>query len=421
MTTLVARLSELFLRVDPRFFVMTNHATLVTYGLIMSCLQRTFVQIALCLGIGVGLELALARLKYGRSQNVSDGVKSALVITLGLLVFLISRHWWFYGVAAAFAILGKNFIRREHGGHAYNPTGLTILVMIAFFPNYVFVRGDQFNGTYFPFFSVLFFGTCAILRADRWRATVSYLCVSALTSLVYSSVSGRLELIRLFGSDFGTEGMLFMFLMFTDPKTCPKSHLNQKIFGVTLAILNVSFRAHELAYSQFLALFIASSFLTPAFATPFDRVRSVIEWISAERFRRPLAALALALIPIGLLAALVSKTESWPLTDYRMFARKKELANTVVMRPAIKTATGYEFFQLKGRFPGHAFLIDSLVQSKRENDLNRVLQYLYRMHLNNGGEKAQFGVVVKRQWDSTSAKEIPTPTENIVYEVKLDR
>ncbi|MDX9731492.1 MAG: RnfABCDGE type electron transport complex subunit D, partial [Bdellovibrionales bacterium] len=331
---------SLIWRIEPKWFLVANHSTLLIYGLYSSCLQRTPLQIALAFGIGLPLELAIERLKKGANWHPWDQTKSAIVIILGLLIFLISRHWWFYGVAAVVALVSKSILLRPDGRHIYNPTGITILAMVAFFPNYVFVRGDQFNGTLLPFFSLLFFGSLATTRANRWRATASYLVASLITTLVITSTSPSYEFIRLFGPDFGAEGLLFMLLMFTDPRTSPNKPVGQIAYGIILGILNISFRSAELAYSQFLALFMVSSFLMPLIDWGYEnpgRMRVLarkLSWTPSAAAQTWIKRIFIGSIIVSMPLAWLTKTESWPWSHYPMFASSRKIATTFVLRPA---------------------------------------------------------------------------------------
>jgi Na+-translocating ferredoxin:NAD+ oxidoreductase RnfD subunit len=420
--------SEKFRRIDPKWILLSNHSTLLIYGLCSSALQRTGLQIFFSFVCGIALELFIERLKRGAHWRPWDQTKSAAVIVLGLLVFMISRHWWFYGVAAAIAIVGKSLLLRPDGRHIYNPTAITILVMVAFFPNYVFVRGDQFNGTYVPFFVLLILGSLATTRANRWRATVAYVSTSFVTCLLFAAASSRFEFLRLFGPDFGAEGLLFMFLMFTDPRTSPSKPRGQLVYGISIGVLNIYFRASEMAYSQFLALFVVASFVMPLIDRDSSGLPGILPKIrlnvgseSAIRFqiwlKRLFVICLLASFPITWLL----KGETWPWSHYPMFASSKTLETATVLRPAIEIQPGQNtFLNLNGEYRGYAFLLTALVQSRRWDDLNRVLKHLYRLHLEN--EKSVRGrtptgpiVLIERR---ANRQDLAHPIDRVLYRAR---
>lgn len=416
-----------FYQIDPKWFLMGNHTTLLIYGLYSSCLQRTPLQIALAFGVGVPLELLIERIKKGRDWRPWDQTKSALVIILGLLIFLISRHWWFYGVAAVMAMIGKSILLRPDGRHIYNPTGITILSMVAFFPNYVFVRGDQFNGTILPFFSLVFFGVMATTRANRWRSTVCYLLSSFITCLIITSVSTSYEFVRLFGPDFGAEGLLFMFLMFTDPRTSPNRPGGQVIYGVLIGILNITFRSVELAYSQFLALFMVSSFIMPFIDMGYRHPLKIQEWREKLRWSLPITTQLwikrsfITLLLVSLPLAWFFKVESWPWSHYPMFASSRSVAEAKVLRPALETESGeIRFLDLEGEYRGYAFLLRSLHTTERWDKLNQTLRLLYRRHRKNEptSERARALILIERTADPANLEK---PLDKTLYRISVWR
>ncbi len=360
---------------------MTNHAILLGFGLIASCVQRRPEQILFAFFVAYLVELLIGKVRGDDWSKIKDRLKSSTVIVLGLLIFLLSRHWWFYGVAAVVAILSKTLLLRPNGQHVYNPTGFTILSMVAIFPHHVFIRGDQYNGYLFPYLLVLLLGTTATILVDRWRQTIWYIFGSFLASLLITAYNPQSELLRLFGPDFGVEGLLFMLLMFTDPKTSPRSHRVQSMAGFTIGLLNVSFRTLEFAYSQFLAIFIVASFIAPW----FELLESRLHWPEFRtKLSKPAAVhficFAVFLFPV---AAWIMKVEAWPLTDYRMFAESKKVSAISALRFSVDG----ERIEIPKAYLGVHFLVDSLIAAKRIEAVKRVVRGLYREHVNNGGHR----------------------------------
>ena len=371
---------------DPRWILVFNHATLVAFGIWTSCVQRRWEQILFAFFVGYTLDIVIGKLRAESWKKISEQFISTTVIVLGLLVFLLSRHWWFYGVATFVAILAKTLIVRPNGHHAYNPTGFAIISMVAMFPHHVFVRGDQYNGYLFPYLFVLFNGTLATIRVDRWRQTLTYIGSSFLTTLVITSLSSNHEFLRLFGPDFGVEGLLFMLLMFTDPRTSPSSHRMQILAGFVIGILNVSFRSLEFAYSQFLAIFVVSSFIAPWYDS-LDKWRPTFFSKVPNAVTRAGAFILVAALPVSWLF----KVESWPLTDYRMFSEERSLEDA----SALQVYVDEERIQLPSRYHGYHFLLDYMIRSGRTEYTKRLLHHLYQKHINNGGSQGG-SLIVKR-------------------------
>jgi Na+-translocating ferredoxin:NAD+ oxidoreductase RnfD subunit len=371
---------------DPRWIVVFNHSILVTFGILASCVQRRWEQIVFAFLVGFSCDIVIGKLRNHNREKIFDQFISTTVIVLGLLVFLLSRHWWFYGAATFVALMAKAFIVRPNGQHAYNPTAFAIVSMVSMFPHHVFVRGDQYNGFLFPYLFVLFNGTLATIRVDRWRQTLSYITSSFITAIIITSFSSRHEFLRLFGPDFGVEGLLFMLLMFTDPKTSPRIHKIQIFAGFLIGILNVSFRAMEFAYSQFLAIFLVASFVAPF----YDKIEiwkpGLGNWAP-----KVIRSLGLILVILALPISWIFKIESWPFTDYRMFSEPKRLQDVSVLHVYVD----HSRLSLPGNYHGYHFLLDYLIRSKNDEYVTRLLFRLYQKHLQDGGPIGT-EIIVKR-------------------------
>lgn len=364
------------LKIDPRYFLILNHSFLLVFGLFVTTLQRDPLQIAFGIGMTILAEIFLSVVfKKNKIRSWFDIIKSSLVISLGLLILLISRHWWFYGVAGVFAVSAKYFFRKDSENHIYNPTGFAIIAMLTFFPNYLFVRGDQFNGTLVPLLSVLFFGLNAIILSNRWRLTLSYISTSLVLSLLYCGLTQH-RFLLLFGPDVGTSGLLFMFLMFTDPKTSPSNYKKQIFQGISIAFLNLTFRLLEFAYPQFVALFLFSSFeaivyflidrLQGFFKTMVEYLRRAF-WSKTARYTLIAVIIGCHLVPIA------TRTVYFPFSDYKMFTEKRSEADLYSYIPAIKTESGYQFIPPARSFLSLSFVLKSIFEKNKFEDLGQYL------------------------------------------------
>jgi Na+-translocating ferredoxin:NAD+ oxidoreductase RnfD subunit len=380
---------------DGRWIVIANHLFLLSFGLAAACVQRRPEQIAFAFITAYLAEFIISTVRGDSRSKTIDHFKSATVIVFGLLIFLLSRHWWFYGAAALLAIASKTLILRPSGQHAYNPTGFAILAMVAVFPHHVFIRGDQYNGYLLPYIVVLILGIVTTFLVDRWRQTLCYISASFATSLLISAFDPQRELLRLFGPDFGVEGLLFMLFMFTDPKTSPRSHRLQMFAGALIGILNVSFRNSEYAYSQFLAIFIVSSFVAPWFDF-FDTKLSDLSRNSQTKLKSQFVWPLLVFVALLPVSAYVLKVESWPLTDYRMFTERK----TIQQSTALLIRADENRISLSGSYLGLHFLVESLIRTKRPESAMKVVRFLYKNHLKQNGKPGKFLIVERLRMNS---------------------
>lgn len=364
------------LKIDPRYLVILNHSFLIIFGLFVTTLQRDFVQIIFGFGMTVATEIFLSLIfKKNKTRVWFDIIKSSLVISLGLLILLISRHWWFYGVAGILAVSSKYFLRKDTDNHIYNPTGFAIIAMLTFFPTYLFVRGDQFNGTLVPLLAVLFFGLNAIIISNRWRLTLSYISTSLVLSLLYCGLTQH-RFLLLFGPDIGTSGLLFMLLMFTDPKTSPSNYKKQIFQGVCIACLNLTFRILEFAYPQFVALFLFSSFEAIIYFLidkSQETLKKIFDYLVHFFHSRIVRIIFISIIIACHLVPMYTRSVYFPFSDYKMFTEKRSRSDLYSYIPAIKTETGFKFIAPVRSFLSLSFVLKSVFEKNMFNDLNRHL------------------------------------------------
>jgi hypothetical protein len=379
-----------FLReVDPRHFVLINHALLLGIGLTLSLMLRGPVQITSCILTVVILELIWNRAWRQTWSFNFDRIKSALIIALGLLIILSSRLPWFYAFAGSLAIFGKHLIRNSKKQHIYNPTGLAILLSIAIFPDDVFVRGDQFNGSLIASLVVLVFGGLALLRVRRFHATGAYLVASALVSWALASLSPDAEWKRLFLPEFGTEGLLYMVLMFTDPRTAPEARVRQQAQGFILGALNVFFRWQEFAYSQFVALMLVASFSPLSWFVieqSGERIREGFNQILRSRSWR-------GVVVVGALAVLIvpawRERSNWPLVRYTMFADRRDSENIGLYRIEFTDSEGHALTASREAPRTLLPVLASMWEKRDDVALRSLILQMRRWHRETSGQWAK--------------------------------
>lgn len=392
MTTLrlgFSRGLEFLREVDPRHFVLINHTLLLVMGLTLSLMLRGPVQITSCILTVVILELIWNRAWRNPWSFNLDRIKSALIIALGLLIILSSRLPWFYAFAGSLAICGKHLIRNSKNQHIYNPTGLAILLSIAIFPDDVFVRGDQFNGSLFASLVVIVMGGMALWRVRRFHATAAYLVASASMSWILASLSPDAEWKRLFLPEFGTEGLLYMVLMFTDPRTAPEARMRQLAQGFVLGALNVLLRWQEFAYSQFVALMVVASFAPLSWYVVEQsgaRIRDAFHRALKSRVWRgvvTVGALAILLVPAW------RERSNWPLVRYTMFADRRDAENIGLYRVEFTDAEGHALSASREAPRTLLPVLASMWEKQDDVALRSMVLQLRRWHRETSGQWAK--------------------------------
>jgi Na+-translocating ferredoxin:NAD+ oxidoreductase RnfD subunit len=252
-------MNGLIRRIDPRWYILGNHIVLVTTGTLFFGLQRDLLQVAFCVGLGSATELVAAYVfKKHPLVRIGDRLLSANVACWATLVLIRSSDWWFYGVLVSIGILSKYVLVNEEGRHFFNPTNFAIVFSLAFMPDHLFVRTDQFSSDDATFFTllpiVLGFGLAGTISAKRWRESLAYYLVVVFIGLPVGVLLG-VKWLWVLGPELNTSTVIFAFLMITDPRTSPSSPRSQWIFAGTVSLVHLVMRYAQVPYSPFVALF----------------------------------------------------------------------------------------------------------------------------------------------------------------------
>lgn len=393
MNAIMTLLNRKFLAFDSRWFLILNHSVLLLFAKYHLAVQRSWEQILFCFAVTFVAESFCKRIRNKKFDWYSD-LKTTAVISLGLLILVISREWWLYGALGAFAAVAKNYLRDDCDHPIYNPTGFAIVSMLVFLPNYIFIRGDAYSGSPWILTQLTLLGIFVVIRVSRWRMTLTYfLTVLGLSALL--TIFFKHKFLHNFGPELGAEGLLFMFFMFTDPQTSPQKNEHQMLAGISIGALNILCRNFDIAYSQFIALFVVTSFLKLHFEW---LLRLWIEFYS--RIQKLLFTAknlaetsAYGLLVIGFMMSLHFSSVffmllDFPLSDYRMFSTKRRLNTegaTETYIPFAKYSDGATVdLNVHGFYLGHAVMLKNLYNKKEFDELNKFLKLAYR-HLSRDG------------------------------------
>jgi len=265
------------MKVDPRWYVLSNNSALLLLGIALWGLQRDWVQVAFCLAMGSSTELlaAFAFKKHARVR-VADRLLSAAVASISTVVLVRAGEWWFYGLLVSLAIVSKYVLVDAEGRHVFNPTNFAIVFSLAFLPDHLFVRPDQFSFDQSTFYVVLpmvgGFGALAMAGANRWRGTLAYYLTILCAGVPLGAALG-LKPLWVLAPEMNISTLIFAFLMMTDPRTTPTPPGEQWLFGGAVALLHLALRYKQVPYSPFVSLFIITGFWS-LFRTAMTAARS---------------------------------------------------------------------------------------------------------------------------------------------------
>ncbi len=253
----LADIGTKFRKLDGRWFLGGSHFFLLIVAIVFYKLQRSPFQIFSAYACAIMVEIFFFNFTdKNKSRTLFDCIFSACTEAAGLLILVRSPYDWFYIPLSFLAVSSKYLFRTNVARHLFNPTNFAIVTMVALLPKKYFeLRGDEFNLNLYPMLHVTAFGLYAIYLGKTWRVALSYFLTIAAISLALSRVIHESP-IYLLGPELGSTGLIFMFLMITDPKTCPISPRSQILFGASIACLLHLLKYNEYFYAQYFALFV---------------------------------------------------------------------------------------------------------------------------------------------------------------------
>lgn len=260
---------------DGRYFILANHILLIIFGFAFFQFQRSVSQLVLGVAAALITESVLAYWtgKAQTQEAMWDRWFSALIAGLSIFLLISSHAVWFYALGSFIAISSKYALRINKDRHIFNPSGVAIVVLLAILPTHYFrLYGDEFNLNVFLIVQVLFFGILATSASNRWTMALSYMATNLVGSVLMMLVHDR-SFLYFIGPELSANGLLFIWLMMTDPRTTPDARKSQAIAGAAIAALNLIFRHEEILYGQFIALVLVCSSRTlfAAFSKPLPK------------------------------------------------------------------------------------------------------------------------------------------------------
>lgn len=244
---------------DPRWILFTNHALLLSTGVLFFNLNRSAMQIFLGLSAGVVAELALARIFNKEQDRLISRLLSAFIIGLGFLILTYSDSLWYYPAGITVAVLSKYVFRYNQDHHIFNPTGFAIVFAFAFFPTYKpHIYVDSFLVSMYPMLQVLFLGLAAVVVARKWVMSLTYY-VTMLIGAWVLQLLGRHDFMNIIGPELSVVGLIIPFFMITDPRTSPKNYWGQLFWGINYGFWNLVLKDHFIYASNFISSFCTAA------------------------------------------------------------------------------------------------------------------------------------------------------------------
>ncbi len=213
-------------------------------------LLESFSRTALAIGTSILFEIGLALLVYRRVPNLA----SAYITGISVGILIRSPEMWPYALCSAIAITSKYAIRWR-GRHLWNPSNLSISVMLLLFPEYVAALSIQWGNTIWPMLIVWVLGALIVYRVKRFHITATYVVSFIVLSYIRTAFTGHSFLAEV-APITGPMYQLFIFFMITDPKTTVKPRWAQCLVVFLVAVVEMIMRLAEIVDAPFYALAI---------------------------------------------------------------------------------------------------------------------------------------------------------------------
>ncbi len=246
--------------ISGRWFLGGSHIALVVICLLFYNLQRSALQMIFGFAIGFLTELLFYKYTNKYSKNkIWDRLFSAATETAGLLVLLKSHSWWFYGFLSFITIAAKYLLRKDENNHIFNPTNFSITVALLFFPITMFgAWSDEYMMVIYPMIHVTLFGILAVYLGKTYIVSISYIVSIIFWCMVFFPFHSTSSIVYALGPEFGAIGLIFTWLMITDPRTAPSDKKMQVIYAFSIAFIHIFMRYNQILYSRYISLFIVT-------------------------------------------------------------------------------------------------------------------------------------------------------------------
>jgi hypothetical protein len=240
-----------------KFFSMENRylppifiTLILLIGNLSFGLLESFSRTALAIATAMLFEVGLSLLVYRKMPNLASAYISG--ISVGIL--MRSPEFWPYALCSAIAITSKYAIRWR-GRHLWNPSNLSISVMLLLVPEFVAALSVQWGNTIWPMLIVWVLGALIVYRVKRLHITATYVFSFVALSMLRSAFTGDPFLAEV-APITGPMYQLFIFFMITDPKTTVKPRWAQCLVAFLVAVVEMVLRLAENIHAPYYALAI---------------------------------------------------------------------------------------------------------------------------------------------------------------------
>lgn len=216
-------------RLDPRYYQIAVLGLLLSYGVLFLRFDMTWQRVFLIVGTTLLTQYSCTR---AWKLPVFD-FRSALISGFSLSLFLRTNHWELAVLAAIMTILSK-FTLRWSGKNVFNPTNFSVIFMLIFFRDDIWVSAGQWGNMAVAAFFMVGMGSLVVYKSRRSDITLAFLAFWAAILFGRSLWMGEPMTIPWHRMQSGLI-LLFAYHMISDPKSTPDSRAGRILFAALVA------------------------------------------------------------------------------------------------------------------------------------------------------------------------------------------
>jgi Na+-translocating ferredoxin:NAD+ oxidoreductase RnfD subunit len=244
----------------PQLQQFLNLSLLLVVGMNVGYLYLSWEKIIVLLLFSLCLEHLFLYIKHTQVTYFSF---SSLSTTMGVVLMMVTSHYFLYMLVIFLALLQKQFLHYK-GQHFFNPSNFALIMGLVLFYDDMHLVMGQLSDSRWLMLLVVILAIGILYRVKRWLIPLAFVGFYLLFQYLIIVQSDPVLLMEdVLHRFYSVSFMVFVFFMLTDPKTTPHSTLYQLFFALLLASISsildyyYGFRIQHL----FLVLF----FLTPLF------------------------------------------------------------------------------------------------------------------------------------------------------------
>jgi len=245
------------IKLHPQAQQLFNLLLLLVIGKYVAHIYLTWQEIVGILFFTLGSEHLLLYVKHKTLKHFSS---SALSTAIGVMLMMVSTHYYLYFILIFSALFQKHFIHYQTQ-HFFNPSNFALMMGLLFFYHDTHLVLGQLGDSLALALLVCTIAIAILYRVKRWLLPLTFTLVylfSQYTIVVASDPMMLMETIwyRFYSVSF----IVFILFMLTDPRTTPGKVSYQIVFGATLALMAsiLDYRYGFRVQHMFMVLFLFS-------------------------------------------------------------------------------------------------------------------------------------------------------------------